>query len=1300
MKTHSCCFIRKILLALPCLAMSAQGVILVNLDAGDLPLGLLQEWTNTGTEPGNFTATGTPMVMNVDGVRCVTLDGSGQFYTGPIAPSLVTGVNPNRSIEVWAYNPTIAAEETLVAWGKRGGGDGTNLAFNYGNSGAFGAVGHWGAPDLGWVNAGGAPSARDWHYLVYTYDGGGADGVGTTRVYADGVLMNSEVLGTLDTYDGLPFRLGAQSNADGNAEGFNSGLSMARVRIRDTVLSPAEIAATHTSERAELNPVSTAYFDGYRIPSRNSFTFTLQDRVPSSVTVPTTFTAAVGDIRAGWQVQGGEGIINGSITTPPIVIPNGGPVELSLKHRYNFEPDLYDGGVVMVSINGGEFVMLDGGQFTQNGYADGVLVGNGVLQNMRAWNAGSPGFASGTLITSVATIPGVTSGNTIQLRFLGAWDDAFTSPGIDWEITGVTVKAGAATVLNEDFSTGNGGFTVEATGGGANFSYISGTPPSLGALQASKSGETTTFTLPINWTPGITYDFTLSGKSASGADLVYAIQIPAPGLTLSPARQWPAVLPGPLGTAGRWGVRTYLNEGIDGSENLDAMLAFLANASDRTPTLTPTTVVDTQEPDLSFKDQDTNAATAPPTGTLRDFPGEALSRSTNGDLSRDDNHVISVAHGSIQISEESDYSFSLRGDDGFFFRVTAAVGPQPQFLAVDGGSQVDTAARNILYYANGTGDTNTRAAMHLTPGDYNLEYATWEGGGGFWYQVAAAKGFVLNAADTATLRTIGYVPTPAPLSMVGQWAVDSTLPGVAVGSNASADASVDAAIAADPVAARSFWNEINFQDDGGGGSSERIGGSAIFPRLADDAANDNFALRAQGTLRIPVEGDYLIGFQGDDGSRLKIGGDNPGFTELTENFTGASTIGRANTILKNQGSVGTAGDFGFSTSAVFSKDGVLKGNADKAIGLDAADAAKTSVLYTPGLNPAGDFSTEIWVKPGPIPGALTCIYSSGNFGDPRSGWLIYMDPANGWSFRGYANSGLATAFDMATENMAPVEDQWYHIVSTWEAATGTASLYVDGALAKTLSGITNFVPTSAPATLHGRFHIGSRADGAFGWTGDADEAAIYPSTLSASVIQSHFANANDAGRAVPYETLVSGASPLGYWRLNETEQPRVELGGLHYDAALGGDSSTVGKIHLKAGDYPISALYWEAGGGASFEIFAALDTDTPDFRALANPVDFSGLVLTAPPVTGITDPGLGSVVPVLSFNADNTFSITFKSLAGAGYTLEGSSNLTTWQTILGNIAATGPSTTVTGTAGGFFSYSPGDPKRFFRIKSN
>ena len=40
----------------------------------------------------------------------------------------------------------LAAEpETIVAWGRRGGPDGSNMSFNYGANALFGAVGHWGS---------------------------------------------------------------------------------------------------------------------------------------------------------------------------------------------------------------------------------------------------------------------------------------------------------------------------------------------------------------------------------------------------------------------------------------------------------------------------------------------------------------------------------------------------------------------------------------------------------------------------------------------------------------------------------------------------------------------------------------------------------------------------------------------------------------------------------------------------------------------------------------------------------------------------------------------------------------------------------------------------------------------------------------------------------------------------------------------------------------------------------------------------------------------------------------------------
>src|SRR5690606_5542759 len=110
----------------------------------------------------------------------------------------------------WAYNGHLRGEESLVTWGQRGGPDGTNVSFNYGNDSRWGAMGHWGNPDMGWGPQDGGdnsltPEAGKWHHLVYTYDGAGVQ-----KVYADGVLTNQEFGVILDPKDGFPIQLGAQ----------------------------------------------------------------------------------------------------------------------------------------------------------------------------------------------------------------------------------------------------------------------------------------------------------------------------------------------------------------------------------------------------------------------------------------------------------------------------------------------------------------------------------------------------------------------------------------------------------------------------------------------------------------------------------------------------------------------------------------------------------------------------------------------------------------------------------------------------------------------------------------------------------------------------------------------------------------------------------------------------------------------------------------------------------------------------------------------------------------------------------
>ena len=240
--------------------------LLVELDASELEIGPGPEfWENLAPETiGDFQILGDPQVVERDGVLAVSFNEEGRsgdsYESIEEAPFGILGPDPSRSIEIWVWNEQIAAEETLIAWGKRGGPDGSNMSFNYGSHNLYGAVGHWGGngPDLGWNDGGGSPEAGEWHHLVYTYDGE------ITRVYTDGCIdtavcnmSNEEFLGfgRINTHPGK-IRVAQQTEGDGFGLtlGLQGSLAVARLRIHDGVLDGEQILANYEAECDEFCP--------------------------------------------------------------------------------------------------------------------------------------------------------------------------------------------------------------------------------------------------------------------------------------------------------------------------------------------------------------------------------------------------------------------------------------------------------------------------------------------------------------------------------------------------------------------------------------------------------------------------------------------------------------------------------------------------------------------------------------------------------------------------------------------------------------------------------------------------------------------------------------------------------------------------------------------------------------------------------------------------------------------------------------------------------------------------------------
>src|SRR5882724_12442455 len=211
--------------------LQVAGTLYVDLRASHSSAGTAS-WTNLATL-GDFSRVGAPsLVTNVAGTGFAGVLFGGTTNDAYLGPNSVPDIDggSDRSIEVWAYNPSVVDEETTVSWGHRGTTR-RDMAFNFGSNAVWGAATHWG-DDVSW--GGNVPSAAAWHHLVYTY----ANGV--VRVYLDGALANTQTLGgNLDIFPGEPINLACQRDTASGTRSLLYGGYLNAVRIHGGVLNPA-----------------------------------------------------------------------------------------------------------------------------------------------------------------------------------------------------------------------------------------------------------------------------------------------------------------------------------------------------------------------------------------------------------------------------------------------------------------------------------------------------------------------------------------------------------------------------------------------------------------------------------------------------------------------------------------------------------------------------------------------------------------------------------------------------------------------------------------------------------------------------------------------------------------------------------------------------------------------------------------------------------------------------------------------------------------------------------------------------
>ncbi len=277
-----------------------SGTLYVDLRATDSSAGSAT-WINRGTI-GNFTATASPqLVSNVAGTNIpgVSFDGSTQAYTSTGVTNSDIDGNGTRTIEVWAYNPSLTSEESMVSWGYRGTTN-SDMSFNWGSSSPWDSATHWG-DDVAWSSI---PGTGAWHYLVYTYDGSL-----TATVYVDGAVSTAATLsGTLSTFASQPINIACQRDSAGGARDKFFGGYINSVRVHGGVLTASQILANY-----QFGPYRAANSP----PALNAIADRYVNYDSASIQVPVTISDADTPV-AALTLSGSSGnptLVSGSAIT-------------------------------------------------------------------------------------------------------------------------------------------------------------------------------------------------------------------------------------------------------------------------------------------------------------------------------------------------------------------------------------------------------------------------------------------------------------------------------------------------------------------------------------------------------------------------------------------------------------------------------------------------------------------------------------------------------------------------------------------------------------------------------------------------------------------------------------------------------------------------------------------------------------------------------------------------------------------------------------------------------------------------
>ncbi len=314
----------------------------------------------------------------------------------------------------------------------------------------------------------------------------------------------------------------------------------------------------------------------------------------------------------------------------------------------------------------------------------------------------------------------------------------------------------------------------------------------------------------------------------------------------------PAELPGPAGGAGFFGVRTKAG----GQQFKHLALAMKCLLDESGQASVPT---DWRAPWVQH---------ANPLGRINDeglFLGAERIAGARGGY----NGTVSVMKGKIKIPKTGLYTFGVHADDGFALRIAGA-----KWKRVSGDGDIDPLDHSVIYQENASNHCDARGVVQLAAGTHAVELVHFICAEGGRIQLYAAPGEFANDGDTDAWRPVGWkardkVAWPG-IDAQG-WKVEMTVahPSDSTEKDTLSEALFQLETDKNLVVAKNV-DAIHFADPECS-TPGHFPHPVPFPNNTP-ADDDHFAMRATGTLVIPANGTYNIGFSGDDGASVRIAG--------------------------------------------------------------------------------------------------------------------------------------------------------------------------------------------------------------------------------------------------------------------------------------------------------------------------------------------------------------------------------------------------------------------------------------------